>query len=82
MHSSLVALLKKKYVYEDTLQELIKKNNISTEDVQEFYEIYSGNIRSFNSDDENNIKFFIQDICKYPTLSTEEEQALLELCVK
>lgn len=82
MHSSLVALLKKKYVYEDTLQELIKKYELTNEDVQEFYETYSGNIRSFDGDDENNIKFFIQDICKYPTLSPEEEHELLELCVQ
>ena len=82
MHPSLVALLKKKYVYEDTLQELIDKNDLTNEDIQEFYETYSGNIRSFKGDDENNIKFFIQDICKYPPLSPEEEQALLQLSIK
>lgn len=78
MHSSLVALLRKKYVYEDTLKELIRKYELSDEEMQEFYEIYPWDIRSFKGDDENNIKLFFQDICKYPSLSPEEEHALVQ----
>lgn len=82
MHSSLVSLLKKKYVYEDTIQELIRRYDLTQEDIQEFYEMYPWNIRSFKGDDENNIKFFMQDICKYPTLSAEEEEQLLDRSLK
>lgn len=78
MHSSLVALLRKKYVYEDTLKELIRKYGLADADMQEFYEIYPWDIRSFKGDDENNIKLFFQDICKYPSLSPEEEHALVQ----
>jgi hypothetical protein len=41
MHSSLVTLLRKKYVYEDTLRELISKYELTEGEVQEFYEVYS-----------------------------------------
>ena len=78
MHASLVALLKKKYVYADTVQELAKKYEISEEEIQEFYEMYSWNIRTFGSDDDNNIKLFLQDLSQCPKLSpTEERQMLL-----
>ena len=82
MHSSLVALLKKKYVYEDTLWELKDKFNLTDKDIEEFHEVYSGNVRSFESNDQNNFKIFLQDICKYPPLSSEEEQNLLKLAIK
>ena len=78
MHPSLVALLKKKYVYEDVIKGLIAKHELSEEDMAEFYETYSWNIRSFDSDDDNNIKLFLQDISRYPNLSSEEERELIK----
>jgi len=77
MHSSLVALLKKKYVYEDTLRELISKYDLSDKQMKEFYEVYLWDIRSFRGDDENNIRLFLQDISKYPSLSPTEEHELI-----
>jgi hypothetical protein len=41
MHASLVALLKKKYVYADAVIELAKKYEISDEEIAEFYDVYS-----------------------------------------
>lgn len=78
MHSSLVALLKKKYVYRDTLASITKRYDLSDEDVQEFKDVFPWTMRSFEGDDENNIKFFMQDICKHTALSQEEEAATFQ----
>jgi RNA polymerase primary sigma factor len=59
------------------IKELAIKYGLADVDIQEFYEIYPWNVRSFKNDDENNIKLLFQDIIKYPVLSAEEEKNLI-----
>ena len=77
MHASLIALLKKKSVSNATLSDIVIREDISDEELQDFKDTYAWDIRSYGKEDDPLIMQFLKDINRYPKLSPAEEREFI-----